>query len=492
MASTLKSLIKDTAIYGLSSMVGRFLNWLMTIVYVRVLVESEFGVMTNLYAWTALLLIILTYGMETAFFRFASKHERPRLVYGTTLTALGTTSTLFALLGLYFVSDITATLSLSGSEDLVGMLIVIVALDAFCAIPLGYLRYEQRPWRFMAVRMGFVLLTIALTLITFYILPLLASDWINPQHSLRYIFGINLVGCIVQLVMLLPTIRMAERACSWAILRQMLAYAWPVLLLGLVGSFSNQADKILLPLMYDDPATGQAQLGIYGACYKLAVIMVLFTQAFRYAYDPFVFARSRDGGEAAKAAYADAMKYYILFTLVIFVGVMSTLDVLKLFIVPTYYAGLPIVPLVMAGQLMFGIYFNLSLWFKLTDRTWWGAILSILGCVVTVLIIVLGTRPLGFMAAAWASVVANALMMTVSYFLGQRYYPIKYPLKAIASYTLLASGILALQYLWTSITPSTPLRLALNLLLLLLFVAFILWREVPRSTLAALRRRLPI
>ena len=210
---------------------------------------------------------------------------------------------------------------------------------------------------------------------------------------------------IIQLILLTPELGESGRKFDFPLLKEMLHYSWPILLLGLVGAFSNQADKILFPMLFSDPVEGDTQLGIYGACYKLAVIMVLFTQAFRYAYDPFVFAKEKEGGDVAKSAYAQSMRYYVIFTLFIFLGVMSTLDVLKYFIDGAYFAGLPAVPLVMIGQLMFGVYFNLSLWYKLTDRTLWGAILSIVGSVVAVLFIVLYAEEWGFMACAWASVV---------------------------------------------------------------------------------------
>lgn len=496
MANAIKALVRDTAVYGLSSMVGKFLNWLLTFVYVRVLVPEEFGRMTNLYAWTALLMIVLTYGMETSFFRFASRSERPGLVYSTALASLCSTALVFVALGGWFASDVGRLLGVAGQDGLVALLVGIIALDAVSALPLGYLRYAERPWRFMSVRMTFVALTIVLTLLMFYAVPQLVPlapnwlGWYSADDALYYILGINLVGNIVQLAMLAPTLRWAERAVSLPLLRRMLGYALPILLLGLVGSFNNQADKILFPLLFDDRAYGNEQLGIYGACYKLAVVMVLFTQAFRYAYDPFVFARSREGGEAAKAAYADAMKYYTIFTLFIFVVVVSALDVLKFFIAPAYYAGLPAVAPVMAGQLMFGIYFNLSLWYKLTDRTWWGAALSLVGCVATVLVIVWGAPHWGFMACAWASVLSNGLIMLLSYFLGQRYYPVRYPLGEMGVYAAVAFGIVGLEGWLAGQIENEAVRLGANALLAAAFLAGIIYREVPRAAVARLVKRL--
>lgn len=497
MSSTLTSLIKDTAVYGLSSMFGRFLNWLLTFVYVRVLLPEEFGQMTNLYAWTAILMILLTYGMETAFFRFANKHEQPADVYTTTLWSLGISSLLFVLLGWIFLDPLAASLHVAEHKDLLSCLIIIVASDAFMAIPLGYLRYEQRPWWFMTVRMSFVFSTIILTLFAFYGVPALSEylpllSELQPRaHALQYIFGINLVSNGLQFLLLLPTLRKATGHFDASLLREMLRYALPMLLLGLAGNFNNQADKILFPLLFDDPHYANGQLGIYGACYKLAVVMVLFTQAFRYAYDPFIFAEKKKGEEAARHAYSSSMTYYVLFTLFIFLAVMSYIDGLKLLIAPAYYPGLTVVPWIMAGQLMFGVYFNLSLWYKVTDRTHWGAILSIVGCALTVLLIVLLAPRYGFMACAWASVVANGGVMLISYILGQHYYPVSYDLRRLALYTLLTIILYGMQWgIANALPEATLLRMLFNTLLLLIFLGIVYRYEVPKGTLIALRKKL--
>ena len=498
MGSTLSSLIKDTAIYGLSSMFGRFLNWLLTFVYVKVMVPEEFGMMTNLYAWTAILMIILTYGMETTFFRYANKHDRPEDVYTTTLYALGGSSLLFTLVALAFLSPLTEALHVSGQSNLLVCLALIIASDAFMAIPLGYLRYEQRPWRFFGVRMSFVLVTIVLTLFSFYVLPWLSKTMpstfggFHPrEQALDYIFGINLVSNAIQLILLLPTLRKATGRFDASLLRGMLRYAFPILLLGLAGNFNNQADKILFPLLFDDPHYAHEQLGIYGACYKLAVVMVLFTQAFRYAYDPFIFAEKKKGEETARRAYSSAMTYYVLFTFFIFLAVTSYIDVLKLLIRPAYYPGLSVVPWIMAGQLMFGIYFNLSLWYKVTDRTYWGGILSVMGCLLTVVMIVVLAPRYGFMACAWASVVANGGVMLISYLLGQKYYPVHYELRKLGLYTLLTALCYGAENLLAkAFTDKTPLLLGFNSLILLAFVTIIFHYEVPKGSLALLRKKL--
>lgn len=482
MGNPLRGLLKDTAIYGLSTVMGKFLNWLLTFLYVRILIPEEFGTMTNLYAWVALLMIILTMGMETSFFRFVNKYPEPDVVYATALRTLASSSALFVFMGILFTAPISSLLHIEGREYLVWILLLIIALDAFCTIPLAYLRYAQRPWRFLIVRMSFIAITVLLTLLAFWGLPLcFGESWsaLPRQHPLLTILGINLIGNIVQLALLLPTLPLWRGRMDWGLLGRMLSYAWPLLLLGLVGSFNNQADKILFPAMFEDIAQGRHQLGIYSACYKIAVVMVLFTQAFRYAYDPFVFAQTKNKPEQSQAAYALSMRYYLLFTLFIFLGVQSSMELLKLMIAPAYYDGLVVVPWIMAGQLMFGVYFNLSIWYKLTDRTHWGAILSVVGCALSVLIIVLGARHYGFMACAYASVVSNAAIMLLSYGLGQKYFPIDYKVGALLGYTLLVCALWGVQTLvgaWLGLEGS--LALGFNWLTCFAFALVVYWQEV--------------
>lgn len=499
MASSFASLFKDTAIYGISTVFGRLLNWLLTFVYVRALAPDVFGQMTDFYAWIVLLLIVLTYGMETAFFRYANKEADPRSVFGTALRALGFSSLSFFALAVIFLQPLAQGLGYGAHSELLLIIAGIISLDAFLSLPLAYLRYAQRPWLFLTARMGFVALTIALTLFVFFALPALAqhmplfAGWYSPRYALHYILGINLVGCLYQLVLLLPIIKQACGRMDWSILRRMLAYGLPILLLGLVGSFNNQADKILFPRLFSDTTQAYTQLGIYSACYKIGIVMILFTQAFRYAYDPYVFARSRQGEEEAKPAYALAMRYYYLFTLVVFVGVMSFLELFKYAIAPAYYEGLVVVPWIMAGQMLVGIYFNLSLWYKLTDRTWWGAVLSLIGCALTVLIIYCYAPEYGYMACAWASVISNGVIVLCSYLLGQYYYPVRYPLGAMLGYLALTAGVLLAQhYVAQLLGVGSWASLCVNALSALAFLAYILWREVPASAWVQLRRRLPL
>ena len=475
MATGMKRLAGETAIYGISSIVGKFLNWMLVPMYTRVLAnESDFGIVTNLYAWTALLMVILTYGMETGFFRFINKQEIkfPMRVYATTLFSLAFTSVLFVMLILYALSPVSRALGYGAHPEYVGMMSVIVALDAFCSIPFSYLRYQRKAVRFAALKLLNIGLNIAL--VCFFLLLL------RPEEQVKYIFVANLITSGVTFLLLVPDMLpgLREKA-SFALLRQMLRYSFPILILGIAGILNQTVDKILFPFLFDDTDYANTQLGIYGACFKVAVVMVMFTQAFRYAYEPFIFAKHRDSG--GTEAYVEAMKYFHIFALVIFLGVMYYLDILKYFVAPEYYPGLRVVPIVMLGELCFGIYFNLSFWYKLTDQTEWGAYFSIIGCVTTVAVILCFAPAYGYMACAWASLLSNLLMMLLSYFIGQRRYPIPYDLRTAAFYTALAAAFYAAGMLPE--IQSEWLRLGYRTLLLLAFLAVIIWRDVPLKSL---------
>lgn len=483
MAQGLKRLAKETAVYGLSSIIGRILNWLLVPMYVRVLQSTgDFGIVTNLYAWTALLLIILTYGMETGFFRFINQEkEDPQRVYTTTLISVGSTSLLFMLFGWLFLTPITELLGYAQTPEYVAMLIGIVALDAFVSIPFAYLRYACRPMRFATIKLANIALTIILNLFFLLVCPWIyehypiAISWFYiPDYGVGYIFVANLIASIATLGMLMPQLTGRKYQFDGELWRKMLRYSLPILAMGVSGVLNQTVDKIIFPFMFSNRELADEQLGIYGACFKIAVIMVMFIQAFRYAFEPFIFAQNK--GKDNRQAYADAMKYFIMLALVIFLGVTFYLDIIKYFVSPSYYPGLRVVPIVMLGELFFGIYYNLSLWYKLTDKTEWGAYLATFGCIITVAIIVIFAPIYGYMACAWASFICNLLMMLASYFIGQKHYPIAYDLRTISIYFALALGI------YTAGTciaiHSEPIRLLYRTALLLVFISFMIKRDL--------------
>ena len=432
----MKSLAKDTAIYGLSSIIGKFLNYLLVPLYTYVLARTDdYGIVTNLYAWTALLLVILTYGMETGFFRFANREDYDaKSVYKTAFLTLLSTSTLFALLVVVFQQPIAAGMGYSGHESFITMMAITVALDAFACIPFAYLRYQKRPIRFAVLKLLFVVLNIGFNLLFLVVLGL---------NDVFYVFLSNILATIIQTLCLLPFTLPKGGHYDAQILKQMLRYSLPLLVLGVAGIMNQTLDRILFPYLYTG-ADAQAQLGIYGACFKVAMVMMMFTQAFRYAYEPFVFAKHKD--RQSVEAYADAMKYYIIFSYLILLGVIFYLDIFRYIVSSAYWEGLQIVPVVLWTYVFQGVYFNLSFWYKLTDETKWGAYFSLIGLAITLVLQVVGVPLIGYWASCGSSLVCYFVIMLLSYFIGQKKAPIPYDIKRILLYTSLTIGLLAVYY----------------------------------------------
>ncbi|MDR2498093.1 MAG: oligosaccharide flippase family protein [Tannerellaceae bacterium] len=452
----MKRLAKETVVYGLSNILGRFLNWLLVPMYVRVLSDiGEFGIYTNLYAWVALLLVLLTYGMETGLFRFINRRSEeghnPDRVYATTLYSIAATSIAFFLLTLLCLDPISKVLNYHIHPEFLGMMAGVAALDALCSIPFAYLRYKGKAMRFMAIRMLNIGLNIFLNIFLLIICPWIWAKapetigWFySPTYGVGYVFVANVITTLITFIVLIPDMAPGLKAKGGPdpkLLKRMLRYSLPILVLGIAGIFNQTADKILFPFLFFDQDYANEQLGIYGACFKIAVVMVMFTHSFRYAYEPFVFARHSKGD--GLEAYPVAMKFFIILALGIFLGVMFYLDALKYFVSPACYPGLRVVPIVMLGELFYGIYYNLSVWYKLSDNTQWGAYFSIAGCVVTVGIILIYAPVYEYMACAWASPACNGLMMVLSYFVGRKKFPVSYDIRSAAIYALLAAALYA-------------------------------------------------
>ena len=489
--NNLKGLAKDTAIYGLSSIVGRFLNYLLVPLYTAALSAAGggYGVITNVYAYTALLLVILTYGMETTFFRFANKEgEDPRRVYSTALVSVGTTSLVFVALVLTFISPISSAMGYAEHPSYVWVMAITVALDAFQCIPFAYLRYKKRPVKFAALKLANIMMSIALNLVFFLVLPKwyestggegFVSQIYSPEVGVGYAFYINLFCSAALMFLLLKELTGFKYVLDRALLRRMLSYSWPILVLGIAGILNQTADKILFPYIYKG-ADAHAQLGIYGAASKIAMIMAMITQAFRYAYEPFVFGKAKDKDN--RDTYAKAMKYFVVFTLLAFLAVIGYMDLLKYLIGPDYWSGLRVVPIVMAAEIMMGVYFNLSFWYKLIDKTIWGAWFSGAGCLVLVLVNVIFVPRYGYMACAWAGFAGYGTAMLLSYFVGQRHYPINYPVKDMAVYVVVAVVFCLVMRRANASLPMLG-ALAVNTVLLLAFAAMIVRRDFPLKNL---------
>lgn len=481
----LKSLAKDTAIYGLSSIIGRFLNYLLVPLYTIKLSAASggYGVVTNIYAMTALLLVVLTYGMETGFFRFANKKdEDPLKVYSSTLITVGGSSVLFVLFCLVFIEPIAGFLGYADHPEYIAMMAIVVALDAFQCIPFAYLRYRKRPIKFAGIKMLFVVSNILLNLFFLVLCPWLNAhspetiSWFyDPGYGVGYVFLANLICTSLQMLFFVNELRGFQYVLDKALIKRMFSYSFPILILGLAGILNQTVDKIIFPFLLDNANEARVQLGIYGAASKIAMVMAMFTQAFRYAYEPFVFGKEKDGD--SRQTYASAMKFFVIFTLLAFLAVMFYMDILRYIITPDYWPGLKVVPIVMAAEMFMGVYFNLSFWYKLIDETRWGAYFSLIGCVIIVLLNIIFVPVYGYIACAWAGLAGYFTVTLLSYFVGQKKYPINYDLKRIGLYVLLAAVLYVASVF--IVPENVVFRLLFRTGLLFVFIAFIVKKDLP-------------
>lgn len=480
---SLKKLFSDTMIYGMSSIIGRFLNYLLVPLYTYQITAASggYGIVTEVYAYTALLLVLLTFGMETTFFYFANKYrDRSDRVFSTALIAVGSVAGLFVLLLCTFATPIAHALGYDAHPEFLTMMGIVVSIDAFQAILFALLRFQGRPWKFAALKLLFIFCNIGLNLFIFLLAPGLAEShpgsplmaWYNPDYQVGYIFVVNLICTSGITLGFLPELRKLRFGLDGRLLREMLRYTWPLLLFGIAGILNQVADKICFNHLVPGEE-GRVQLGIYGACVKIAMIMAMITQAFRYAYEPFVFGggKSKD----SKESQALVMKYFVIFALLAFLAVMAYLDIFRYIISPSYWEGLKVVPIVMMAEIFMSIYFNLSFWYKLIEQTWWGAIFSAIGCAVLLAVNIIFVPKYGYMACAWGGVCGYGVCMLLSYIVGRRKSPVPYPMKALGGYFALALGLYGVS-VWLR-PASLGWELAMNTALLLVYVAVVCYAE---------------
>ena len=482
--SGMKSLAKDTAIYGLSSIVGRFFNWLLVPLHTYIFTNTiEYGKVSYIYGYTALFMVLLTYGMETGFFRFMNKkEENPDKVYAVSLVSLAVTSLLFIICIFLFINPVSSWMEYTGHKKHILMMAVVVATDAFMTIPFAYLRYQKRPIRFATLKIAFILFNIFFNVLLLVICPWIYKnhpDWAvnkfyNPNTGIGYIFLANLLANFAVFLLLMPvTMKSLKLQFDSMLIRRMLKYSFPLLILGLAGVINQTVAQLTYPFLFNNPDEAFSQLGIYNACLKITVIITMFTQAFRYAYEPFFFSKNKE--DSSTKPYADAMKFYIIFALFVFLAVVFYLDIVKYIVSKNYTAGAVIVPVAMLGELFFGVYFNLSVWYKLTDKTKYGAYFSIFGCFIQVSINLIFVPVFGYIASAWATLICNLIVVAISYFMGQKYYPIKYDLKNILFYFILVAAF-CMAALYPKVN-NEILRMAYRTLFLVVFAAIILKKE---------------
>jgi O-antigen/teichoic acid export membrane protein len=495
MAAT-HTLIKDSAIYGGSTILVRSVSWLMTTFLTYALSQSDYGMMNYLYAYTALFLVVLTFGMETGFFRFANRKDADVCtVYSTSLILVGSLVLAFLAAALLFLPSLR---TLIWDEDAptryIRLMLIIVSLDAFSAVPFAYLRYRKRPVKFGLLKLLYIALYAFFCLFFLVLCPHIhrhapaAIDWFwREDFSLGYVFISNLLATAIQTLCLLPELTGFRYRFRPALAKKMLRYSFPLMLMGLAGMSNQVVDKIIFPEVYPNHDQWASEMGIYNACFKIAMIMMMFTQAFRYAYEPFIFEKNKE--KNARRTYAEIMKYFIILGLLVFLGVNFYLDLLKHFIAPTYFGALHIIPVLLIGELFFAIHFNLSIWYKLSDKTHWGALFAGIGFLIITAFNILFIPRYSYHACAWAIFTGNGIILLLSYFIGQKHFPIPYDLKTIGRYAALALTLYALAHF--APIPHTAGRLAFNTLLLGIYIGLMLHRDLPLHRLLPSRRNKP-
>lgn len=477
----LKRLASQTAIYGVSSVLGRLLNYLLVPLFTYTFAPAEYGVVAEFYAYMGFLAVLLAFGLETGYFRFRSEGEQPpAVVYATALRVLLLANGGFLVAMVLFSQPLADLLRHPDRPELIWWSATILALDSIGAAAFARLRAEERALRFAVIKLIEIGANIGLAL--FFILlcrqafesdpeSLLGRLW-DPAIGIGYVFIANLAASGLKLLLLIPQLRDGLVGFDGTLFRRMIRYSLPMVIIGMAGIVNEMLDRAALKylLPYDDE-TNLAQLGIYSACYKLSILMTLFIQAFRYAGEPFFFAYAKQAD--ARRTYAVVLNWFVIFCVFIFLLVTLFLDLFQYFVGSAYREGLHVVPILLLANLLLGVYVNLSIWYKLTDRTLMGSAVSIAGAVITVILLLTLVPRLGFEGAAWAHLACYGFMVTASYLLGRRYYPVPYDLGRVAGYLALGLGLYGVSHLIVD-------RLDLNALvvgavLMALFLGLVYW-----------------
>jgi len=480
----LKKLVGQTAVYGLSSILGRILGYLLVPLYTSVLVNSAYGSVVELYSYIALTLIILTYGMETAFFRFAESTGKPKAVYSTAFISILTSSLLFLLLVFFAKENISDILRYSNKQEYIVYLALILFFDSINTIPFANLRLENKAIRFVIIKLSGIFVNIALNLFFILLVPWIISNnadssfsqwiltWYMPDNKVDYIFISNVVSSGLMTLIFLPQWFKFKLEFNFKLWKQMLIYALPLLVFGLAGAINEVIDRVLLKYLLPENIA-MAQVGIYGAVYKISILMTIFIQAYRYAAEPFFFAHEKH--KDAREMYANMMKYFVMVSSSIFLGTMLYMDIIIHFIGKDFRSGAPVIPILLLANLFLGIYYNLSVWYKLTNKTKFGAYISIIGALITLTLNFYWIPRIGYTGSAWATFICYGSMMLMSYFIGKKYYPIPYNIGRILFYIFLSVAFYFIS-LKFNIDDQTK-KLLVNTGVFILFISILLFIE---------------
>jgi O-antigen/teichoic acid export membrane protein len=481
MSSPIKKLLGQTAIYGLPSIVGRLLNFLMVPLYISKFEQtSDYGVVSELYSWVAFLVVFLTFGMETAFFRFLqnSKEDKNEVFNNSFLTVLGI-NLIFFLTILLFSQSIADVLLYSGHYEYVILLGAVVCIDAISALPLAKLRAEEKALKFASIQSLSIVVNIGLNLL----LMLVFFDKAHPGMGVIFIFAANLFASLVKPIFLFKDFLKIKLKFNRRLAKEMVVYALPLMIGGLAGIVNEAIDRILLVhLLYEGTdaslIAAKAQVGIYSACYKLAMLVTILIQAYRFAAEPFFFSQLKN--EDKNQIYTKVMDYFVAVVCMVFLVVSLNVDFIKLFFIPNeaYWEGLKVVPILLLANVFLGVYFNQSIWYKLSNQTRFGAYIAIIGALITVLINVIFIPTYGYMASAWATMIVYALQMILSYVLGQKYYPIPYNIKKFFLYLGVAIGLYFMT-VFMNLEESSALQFFVHNAIVVIYLAMIWVIEKP-------------
>ncbi len=474
-----KRLAGQTIIYGFGTIVPKVLNYsILTVYYTRLFSVQEFGVITELYAYVTFLMIILTYGTETGFFRFAIDKKKDT-VFSSLIISLATTSLLFISGALLFRKQIAELIEYSGNVEYISLIAIIVAIDAFVTVPFAKLRREEKALKFSVLKIINVVVTIVFVVLFYEILPGVEIKWFGNSriifdNDVRFVLIANLIASSTILILLFPEIFEDKLQFDWKLLKEILRYSFPLLVAGLAGTINETLDRVLLKYLIVEKDEAMYALGIYGANYRIAVLMFIFIQMFRYAAEPFYFNyyRQKDDLEV----FSRIMRLFIGVVICIAMIMLFYIDYIKYFISPKYHEGIMVVPVVLIAYIFYGIFFNLSIWYKLTKRTLYAILLTSIGALITILANVLFVKKYSYMASAFGHFFAYSTMMIVSFFLGRRYFKIDYKLLLIAQYIGIAIIIFAIRFLLIN-NFEHWLKNCISFILIALYVLIIVQKE---------------
>lgn len=482
--SDIKRLASQTAVYGIPTIVGRFLNYFLVPLYTYNIATQDYGVVSELYAYVAFLMIILTYGMETAFFRFSQDYDKSK-VYNTALFSLMVSTTLFLLITFLSLSPICSAMQYSNHKTYIALFLIILALDALRAIPYALLRRENMAKRFAFIKTVDIFSNILFNLFFIALCPILydkgfyiITSWFNPNDLVLYIFISNCLASFISFILLIPQFSQFRFNIDFKVLKRMLVYGFPVMIGGLAGMINETFDRIALKHLVTIPDNitdtakiaeyKMSQIGIYGACYKLSIVISLFIQAFKFAAEPFFFSKMKQ--QDAKKSYSEVMTAFVIFLCFIFLVVMGYIDLFQYFMGKDYRIGIMVVPILLMANIFLGIYYNLSIWYKVSDKTKYGAYIALIGAAITLIGNYFLVPILGYKGAAWTTLICYFVISLLCYLIGQKFYPVAYKVKRIVFYILFSIGLYSVMYYLQDNIQNIMLRLAINTALIIVYL----------------------